>query len=207
MQKKNRFALLLNCLLLVSLILASCSSLPGGVTATPLPPMPTQPGQTAPPAIVETDPPLASVIGHFSPIAFYFNQAMNQASVEAAFSGLPEGAYVWRDEATLLYTPTQSYPPNSELKITIGESIRSATGLGIDEPIELSFRVADFLRITNTLPAAGATDANVNAAIVASFNQPVAPLGDSFGQPAAFNLQPSVSGRGEWINTSTYIFY
>lgn len=207
MQKKNRFALLLNYLLLVSLILASCSALPGGVTVTPLPPIPTQPGQTAPPAIVETDPPLASVIGHFSPIAFYFNQAMNQASVEAAFSGLPEGAYAWRDEATLLYTPAQSYPPNSELKITIGESIRSATGFGIDEPIELSFTVADFLRITNALPKAGATDANVNAAIVASFNQPVIPLGDSFGQPAAFNLQPPVSGRGEWINTSTYIFY
>jgi hypothetical protein len=58
------------------------------------------------------------------------------------------------------------------------------------------------------LPKANTTDVNVGAAIAISFNQPVVALGaDSSSLPDAFNIQPEVSGRGEWINTSTYIFY
>jgi len=202
---KKRIHLTLNWFLLISLILASCSGIP---TPAPVIPTPTFLRQSAPPAIIESDPPLESVIGHLAPITFYFNQPMNKNSVEPAFSGLPPGAYVWKDESTLLYTPAQPYPPNAKLNISIGPSVQSAVGYGITEPIELSFAVSDYLRATNILPKADSTDANVDAAIVASFNQPVVPLGaDSSSLPSAFNILPSVSGRGEWINTSTYIFY
>ncbi|HUG35014.1 MAG TPA: Ig-like domain-containing protein [Anaerolineales bacterium] len=205
---KSRFTFILNGFLLLSLIIASCSGFPGISTPTPVVPTPTFLQQAAPPAIIETDPPLESVIGHLTPITFYFNQAMNQAAVEPSFNGLPPGAYVWRDESTLLYTPAQPYTPNTQLRISIGTSVQSATGFGITEPIELSFTVADFLRATNILPKADANDVNVDAAIVASFNQPVVALGEDMqGQPSAFNIQPAVAGTGEWINTSTYIFY
>ncbi|MCC6299535.1 MAG: Ig-like domain-containing protein [Anaerolineales bacterium] len=207
MQTKTRFARTCNWFILVSLILASCSGLPGGATSTPIVPTPTFLQQSAPPAIVETDPPLDSVIGHLTPITFYFNQPMNQSTVEPAFSGLPPGSYLWKDESTLLFTPAQPYPPNSELNIVIGASIQSATGLGIAEPIELTFTVADFLRAVNVLPKADSFDNNVDAAIVASFNQPVVPLGDFENQPPAFTVQPPVEGKGEWLNTSAYIFY
>lgn len=203
---KTRVALILNWFILVSLILTSCG-FPWQATPTPTIPTPIILGQTAPPAIIETDPPLESVIGHLSPLTFYFNQAMNQSTVEPAFSGLPAGSYIWKDESTLFYTPAESYPPNSKLKISISTAIQSATGFGITEPIELAFTVADFLRATNILPKADSTDANVDAAIVASFNQPVVALGDTSNQPSALSIQPSVSGSGEWINTSTYIFY
>lgn len=212
---KTRFAstrlsagfLTLNWFLLISLILASCGGLPQQATPTLIIPTPTFLQQAAPPAVIETDPPLNSVIGHLSPITFYFNQAMNQSTVEPSFSGLPPGAYIWKDESTLFYTPAEPYQPNAKLTISIANSIQSATGFGIAEPIELSFTVADFLRATNILPKADANDVNVDAAIVASFNQPVVPLGDSTNQPSAFSIQPSVAGKGEWINTSTYIFY
>ncbi len=49
---------------------------------------------------------------------------------------------------------------------------------------------------------------DVDAAIAVSFNQPVVPLGaEANSLPPAFNITPSVEGRGEWINTSTYVFY
>ncbi len=203
----NRLARSMNWFLLVSLILASCSGLPGRATPTPVIPTPTFLQQGAPPAIIETDPPLDSVIGHLSPITFYFNQPMNQSTVEPAFGGLLPGAYVWKDESTLFYTPAQPYAPNSKLNVIIGTSIQSAAGFGITEPIEVRFTVADFLRATNLLPKADSSDANVDAAIVASFNQPVVALGDTSNQPSAFSVQPSVSGNGEWLNTSTYVFY
>jgi uncharacterized protein YfaS (alpha-2-macroglobulin family) len=213
---KRRILPILNGFILVCLILASCSGFPTlpGITA----PTPTPAGTEAntpnalqrafPPALIETDPPLNTVIGHQSPITFYFNQAMNKPSVESALGGLPEGTFTWKDEATLVFTPVQSYQPNTKLNIEIANSIRSATGFGIPEALQLSFTVADYLRAANLLPKSGAKDVDVDAAIVASFNQPVVPLGaEANALPSAFSVEPSVSGRGEWINTSTYVLY
>ena len=213
--KKIRFTLTLNCFTLISLILASCSSVPN-IPNLISPPTPTTeaeatssaPQTTYPVALIETDPPLNSMIGHRSPITFYFNQAMNKSSVESALSGLPNGTFTWLDEATLTFTPAQPYEPNTKLNIDIANSIQSASGFGISEPIKISFTVADHLRITNQLPKENTTDVDVDAAIVASFNQPVVPLGaDPVSLPSAFTILPDVQGRGEWVNTSTYIYY
>jgi hypothetical protein len=211
-----RFSLTLNCLLLISLILTSCG---GGAPTLPsfIAPAPT-PTSTAsataqqlvsyPPALIETDPPLNTVIGHLNPITFYFNQAMNKASVESAIGGLPAGTFTWTDESTLVFSPSQPYTPDSKLDLVLADTLQSASGFGIPEPIQLSFSVADFLRATNLLPQANTSDVEVDAAIAVSFNQPVVPLGaEASSLPPAFNITPSVKGRGEWINTSTYVFY
>jgi len=207
----RRFSFVLNCFLLIALVLSSCSRVPNLAalaSSTPTAPAPTAVQQAFPPALVETNPPLKSVIGHQSPITFYFNQGMNKPLTVSALSGLPAGTFTWNDDATLLFTPIQPYQPNTTLKISVANSIQSASGFGITEPVELSFPVADYLRTNNILPKAGADDVIVNAAIAVSFNQPVVALGaDASSLPPAFSLQPSVAGRGEWINTSTYIFY
>jgi hypothetical protein len=100
---KRRVALTLNCVLLMALLLTSCGGgLPGFPTPTPPLPTPTSFQQSLPPALVETDPPPGSVIGHQAPITFYFNQAMNKSSTESALTGLPAGTFTWNDDATLL---------------------------------------------------------------------------------------------------------
>lgn len=214
---KIRFAPALNCLLLLSLLLTSCG---GGVPALPKLPELISPAatptaetsaaaqQTYPPALIETDPLTNTVIGHLSPIAFYFNQAMDKASVEAALSGLPAGSFTWTDDSTLVFTPSEPYAPNSKLDITLADTVQSASGFGATAPVQLSFTAADYLRATNLLPKPNTTDVNVDAAIAVSFNQPVVPLGaEARSLAPAFNITPAVDGRGEWINTSTYIFY
>jgi hypothetical protein len=207
---KRRVTLSLNWFLLLALVLASCNGLPAPIvsTATPAIPTPTAFQQSLPPALVETDPPPGSVIGHQSPITFYFNQAVDKTSAESALTGLPAGTFTWNDDATLVFTPTQSYQPDAPLNFSIANSMQSANGFGLAAPIDLAFTVADYLHPTNFLPKPDAEDVNVDAAIVASFNQPVVALGgDSSAQPAAFTIQPPAKGRAEWINTSTYIFY
>jgi len=206
----RRVTFTLNGFLLLALLLTSCTGAPPSIssTSTPAIPTPTAFQQSLPPALIETDPPLGSMIGHQSPITFYFNQPVNKTSAESALTGLPAGTFTWNDDATLLFTPTQAYQPNTSLKFSVANSLQSANGFGLVEPIELSFTVADNLRATNLLPKPGAEDVNVDTAIVASFNQPVVALGgDPALQPPAFSIQPSVEGRAEWINTSTYIFY
>ncbi|MBK9924875.1 MAG: Ig-like domain-containing protein [Anaerolineales bacterium] len=211
---KFRFSLTLNCLLLISLILSSCSGIPNirNLIAQPTATVPSATvattGQAAAPALVETDPVQNTVIGHQVPITFYFNQAMNKTTVEAAISGLPAGTFTWNDEATLVFTPAQPYIPNTKINIEIANTIQSASGFGITEPIQLSYTVADYLRAVNQLPKPNTTDADVDAAIAVSFNQPVVPLGaDPASLSAPFVVQPEIEGKGEWISTSTYVFY
>ena len=106
---KRRVTLILNGSLLVALLLTSCSGVPVvSSTSTPAIPTPTTFQQSLPPALVETDPPLGSVLGHQSPITFYFNQPVNKPTAESALSGLPAGAFTWNDDATLLFTPADS---------------------------------------------------------------------------------------------------
>src|SRR5215216_7865350 len=208
---KRRVTFTLNGFLLIAALLASCagtSVVPISSTSTPAPSTPTAFQQSVAPALVETDPPLGSVIGHQSPITFYFNQPVNKSTAEGSLTGLPPGTFTWNDEATLVFTPSQPYLPNAPLNLSIANSIQSATGFGMSEPIDLSFTVADNLHVTNMLPPAGAEDVDVDAAIVVSFHQPVITLGSDTGsQPPAVEVQPPVEGRAEWINTSTYIIY
>src|SRR5262245_3709298 len=111
---KRRGFLTLNNFLVIALILTSCTGAPIiSNTPTPAIPTPTSFQQSLPPALVETDPPLGSVIGHQSPITFYFNQAVNKPSVESAMTGLPTGTFTWNDDSTLVFTPTQTYPPDT----------------------------------------------------------------------------------------------
>src|SRR5690349_6918872 len=117
---KRRVTLTLDWFLLFALILSSCNGLPAPIVAssTPAIPTPTAVQQTLPPALIETDPPLGSMIGQQSPITFYFNQAVNKASAESALAGLPAGTFTWNDDATLVFTPTQPYPADTTLNFS-----------------------------------------------------------------------------------------
>lgn len=209
---KHRHFRSLVCSIFITAILTSCAGvpipIPGMPTATPVPPSPTPFQQALPPRLVETKPLANTVIGHLTPITFYFNEPMDKTSVESSFRGLPEGTFTWNDDSTVVFTPTQPYAPTSELPITIASSIKSATGFGIQEPVDFSFYVTDFLRAETVLPKENTTGVDVESAVVVSFNQPVVPLGaDPAVLPPAFDLEPPVKGREEWLNTSTYIFY
>src|SRR5689334_4909209 len=130
---KRRVTLSLNWFLLLALILSSCNGLPAPIVSTSTPgiPTPTSIPLTLPPALIETDPPVGSAIGHQSPITFFFNQAVNKSSAESALTGLPAGTFAWKDDATLVFTPTQPYPSDTTLNFSIANSMQSATGFGM----------------------------------------------------------------------------
>ena len=73
-------------LIILSFLLAGCRKKTATPTAIPTLPTPTatQPPQPQPPALVEADPLQGAQIALESPITFYFNQPMDQASVVAA---------------------------------------------------------------------------------------------------------------------------
>ncbi|GAP08080.1 large extracellular alpha-helical protein [Anaerolinea thermolimosa] len=163
-----------------------------------------------PPVLVETDPPPGSEISPTSPLVFFFNQPMDRPSVEAALQGQPplSGRFEWLDDSTVRFVSDQPFPAGASLQLTFAASARASNGQALQEQVELAYQVADSLRVAERIPAPGVSDANPAAAVVVTFNRPVVPLGeDPAAAPAAFTLQPEAPGRGEWLNTSTYIFY
>ena len=204
-------------LTLLTVLLSSCSmpgiplNLPSMEEAAPQPAsLPTsiaaQTPQNYAPAIIETVPLAESTIGVNEEITFYFNQPMDRGSVETAWIADPVGGgeFIWADDATLKFKPSQALQAGASLKMGVNTGARSATGQAFSSEEIFTFNIADALHPRQYLPEDGSIDISVDAAVVASFDQPVVPLGaDPATLPAGFTLDPQVAGRGEWLNTST----
>ncbi|PKN94371.1 MAG: hypothetical protein CVU44_04615 [Chloroflexi bacterium HGW-Chloroflexi-6] len=171
--------------------------------------LPTATALPLPPAIAETDPPAGSQVGVQQGIAFFFNQPMQRASVEATLKmDKGDGIYTWVDDSTLTFTPIQPLPADSAVTFSLAPGATAANGLARLEPWSVTFNTAPALSVTQNLPAEDANDIRTDSAVVVAFNQPVVPLGaDSSELPAGFSLTPATAGKGEWLNTSTYIFH
>jgi uncharacterized protein YfaS (alpha-2-macroglobulin family) len=175
---------------------------------TTSPPTPTP--QPLPPDLIESDPPPGVNLPLNNPVTLYFNQPMEQTSVERALSIEPatSGAFTWADEATLVFNPGEPLPPQSEISFHVSTEARSAGGMALSNEVQVTYQTSDYLRLTQSLPEPETMEVNPTSAIVAAFNQPVVPLGaDPASTLPGFILDPSAQGRGEWLNTSTYIFY
>lgn len=176
-------------------------------TEPPPAPPPTPTPQPLPPSLVESDPSPGFEIPLQGSITFYFNQPMDQASVEAAYGGLA-GKFEWADETTVVFSPDEPLSPSTEILLTLDTSARATNGLSLKEPVTLTYKTVGYLRLTQRIPAPGTENVDPTSAIVAAFNRPVVPLGsDPESLSPAILLEPTAEGRGEWINTSTYVFY
>jgi len=214
--QKNKIILLLATAILLLTAISMACNLPAGLQervfgaeTTPTETLePTFTPQPLPPTIVETDPPQGSTINVGGPITLYFNQNMDQASVEEALSGEPEltGAFSWSDPATLIYTPDQPLLPNTMLILQVDTTAKAANGLTLTETVQVNFFTPDTLKATHFLPSPGAIEIDPASAVVVTFNQPVVSLGESLPGEPAFTISPAPAGKGEWINTSTYLF-
>lgn len=170
-------------------------------------PTPTPTQQPLPPALIESDPPSQAEIGLHGEITLYFNQAMDHPSVEAAFEGI-NGTFKWEDDSTVSFTPREAYAVASEINLRFDQTTQSSKGLPLAQAVNLTYLTPDYLSLIQRIPEPRSRGINPASAIIASFNNPVIPLGaDPKTLPKGFELRPDVDGMGEWVNTSTYVFY
>jgi alpha-2-macroglobulin len=167
-----------------------------------------EPRPDLPPALVEVVPFPNSVIALQQPITLYFNQAMDRGSVEAALHFEPRisGRFDWKDAQTVTFSPDQTLSPGSRQQLTLDTSAQAVNKQHLLRPVELTFQVAEPLKVTQTLPIDGALDVDPESIAFVAFNQPVVPLSDTTEAEPGFNLEPEVPGRGAWLNSSTYVF-
>lgn len=194
-------------LALILLSLACSLSVPGMpsffATPTPTP-------QPLPPTVVETVPQIGSELPLQSQLLIYFSEPMDRSSTEAALTSDFPGGFLfnWVDDSTLALTPKTQLPADGQLHFTLAAGVKASNGLMMLEPLAFSYRTGGPLRVAQVLPAAQAKDVSPDSAVVVAFNQPVVTLGaDNSGLPAGLSLEPAAQGKGEWLNTSTYIFH
>ncbi len=182
---------------------------PAQPTETPLP---TPTPQPLPPMLIETFPMPGEKLPLDGQLKLVFNQPMDQASAESALSSDPSipAEVKWEDETTLVFRPLQQLKPESSLRLSISTAAKAKNGLGLPQAVNLQYETAAFLRVTQRIPEHTSQEVRADAAVVATFNQPVVPLGAEPSAVQAFSVFSGdgerVEGIGEWLNTSTYLF-
>ena len=168
-------------------------------------------GEALPPQIVETAPLAGQELTLDGSVTFYFDQAMDPASVEAAFAVAPDtpGDLAWPDDSTLVFTPSEPYARATEYTFTIGVGATSAQGAALEDVFALSLQTIGYLEVSEVLPAPDTTAVDTDSVITVIFNRPVVPLvtvEDMSDLPQPLVFDPPVEGTGEWLNTSIYLF-
>jgi hypothetical protein len=144
-----------------------------------------------------------------APIVLEFDQEMDRASVEKAFTIEPavKGVLDWRDGHLLHFQPVGEFVRDETYRVTVAESAMSVLGLPLSNPVAFSFRTTGYLDVAGVFPAADSTQVATTSAIRVVFNRPVVPLTgvqDQSRLPIPVKIEPAVQGKGEWVNTATY---
>ena len=156
-----------------------------------------------------------SAVEEAAVIKLTFDQPMDRASVTAALRVTPslEGDFDWSDDATLVFRP-QALAASTRYRVTLVGDVRSAAGLPLSTELSFAFSTLAPLQVTHLTPAAGSSDARIDAPALIVFNRAVVPL-TCVGQSAradgdcpllSLSFEPAVLGAGMWVETSVYRF-
>jgi alpha-2-macroglobulin len=180
-------------------------------TASPIPTIEPTLQSNYPATLLEVWPADGSVLERQPEFTFYFNQPMNNTSVEKNIAFQPDltGTFNWIDEATLKFKPQLPLPALQDLKIELGSMATSQSGQAMQSAVTLNYHFPGALKISERIPNPETKNVDPSAPLLVSFNQPIVPFvtGEKTDDAPAFTLTPQASGKGAWLNTSTYVFY
>jgi uncharacterized protein YfaS (alpha-2-macroglobulin family) len=195
-------------------------------TASPTPTSPPPPPQvvytpvasnTISPIIVQRFPRRGEELKPDGSIELVFDRAMNQVATAGAFTVQSaadqpqkiDGQITWPDERTMRFTTIQPLDRATLYDVILTQAATAVDGAPLAEPFSFRFSTPGYLEVTQVIPADGTADVETNSTITVMFNRPVVPLTsleevENFPQPLEF--EPAVAGKGEWLNTSIYVF-
>ncbi|HFQ94243.1 MAG TPA: hypothetical protein ENK32_09555, partial [Anaerolineae bacterium] len=168
------------------------------------------------PRVVYSDPLPGEETPPDTPIMVWFDQAMDQASVEAAFALAQaengreiKGDFSWPRPDAFQFTPKSRLQAKQRYTIQIDAQATSVNGQTMVEPFQFDIQTTGPLEVSQTIPEDGVNGVQTDAAITVLFNQPVVPLvsgGQQADLPQPLTFEPPVDGTGEWTSTSIYRF-
>src|SRR5258708_38850811 len=163
------------------------------------------------PQVIDTIPARGEELPLANGVALYFDQSMDQSSVEAAFSAKPgvKGTFSWTGDTTVLFKPASPLQRGTEYSFSLSTAAKSKAGVALKDTFTLKLRTAGNLEVAQIFPANGAKDVESAPTITVIFTRPVAPLGpaeDRAKLPSPIAITPAAEGKGEWVSTSIYSF-
>ena len=148
-------------------------------------------------------------------IEIVFDRSMSQPETASAWkfvdsTGSPiAGDITWPDPATFRFTPAQPLNAGQIYSAIFSSQASALDGTSLPQDILLEFRTTDQLQVGQVFPAANAQDVDLHSAITVIFNKPVVPLmtrEEQAALPPPIDIVPAVSGEGNWVNSSVYVF-
>ena len=191
-------------------------------TPTPLPPRPELAyipvaDDSLSPIVIQRSPRRGETLLPNGIIELVFDRPMDPDAAATAFAlqqaaetpTTLAGEFAWPDERTLHFTPAGPLPRDTVYDVILTQAATSSAGDPLREPYTFRFMTAGFLEVAQVIPEAGSIDIETDATITVIFNRPVVPLTNldqmkDFPQPIIF--EPEITGSGEWLNTSIYLF-
>jgi uncharacterized protein YfaS (alpha-2-macroglobulin family) len=194
----------------------------GTVPPTAIPPTPAP--TTSPTPVNLADLPLpAPRLVYFSPswgeeqlldapIVLTFDQPMDHASTEGALTISPTvtGTFSWSDDHTVVFAPQEALVRGKGYRVELAATARNSAGEVLAEGAYFDFNTVGFLQVSEVQPSAGASELDPNTVLTVVFNRPVVPLtyiSNLETLPQPLKIIPAVRGKGEWLNTSIYVFH
>ncbi len=167
----------------------------------------------ASPVVVDRAPGRGEELHLDGVLELVFDRAMDRSSVQEALSLVPAvaGTFSWPDERTIRFAPASGWPRDTAFLVTLGTLAADTEGVHLSGIYSYAFRTVGYLVVTQIIPAPGTENVAADASITVLFNRPVVPL-LAVSDPAAarlpepVSLVPATEGKGEWLNTSIYVF-
>ncbi|GIL14092.1 MAG: hypothetical protein BroJett038_28120 [Chloroflexota bacterium] len=162
--------------------------------------------------LVDSEPFAGQELGLQSSITLYFDRPLACETAENAVTlspAVPGRVTCDALAAAVFFAPAQPFERAAAYTLTVGETLRGRDGTRLAEPAVLEFNTVGYLTVSDVLPAADSGGIETDAAITIIFNRPVVPLviaEEMADLPDPLTFSPAVTGKGEWLNTSIYIF-
>lgn len=227
--RKNLLARLVSLALAASIVLSGCGQPAPEPTVAPNitpqitvqinPPATPGPSPTPRPLVnpilVDRAPLPGEELPVNQPIELIFDQPMDRRSVEAALSvkagdgTAVDGRLEWTGDNRALFKPSQSWARATRYTVSLSTDAKSAKGLALARPESFAVNTVGTLAVAQTIPGNGAQDVTADATITVLFNRPVVSLtalSDQANLPTPVTFNPPIAGRGQWLNTSIYVF-
>ncbi len=168
------------------------------------------------PQLIYSSPAVGEEVLLDGAITLRFDQPMDQASVEEAFTiteaangDAVAGNFEWSRPDTLIFTPTDQLTHKTKYDVRLNDTAFGLNGRELRQSVSLQLETVGYLSVSQVAPAPDATEIDADSTITLIFNRPVVPLVATSQQtdlPQPINITPAVAGTGEWVSTSIYRF-
>ncbi|RPH55556.1 MAG: hypothetical protein EHM81_14445, partial [Chloroflexi bacterium] len=144
-----------------------------------------------------------------------FDREMDKTKTGAAWTLLDAGGQPvagkisWPDGRSLSFQPDKTLEPAASYSAVISTDAAGADGKAPGAEIRLEFQTVEALNVGQMFPANDASEVDGGTNITVIFNRPVVPLlikEEQKNLPQPIKISPEVTGQGEWVNSSVYVF-